>query len=257
MSSHIQVCCRIRPLGTGESPSVKLVSQNVVQAQALSFKLDHAFDSDCSQKDVFCAVVRPMIVDSFKGFNCSLFSYGQTGSGKTHTLFGSPGEENRGIVPRSVLQIFETAEECLGSISVLVRMSVLEIYQEKLRDLLCVSNVNKRDARNPMRIREHADGSVWVEGLEEKIVSSPHEFERFMETATKKRIVGSHSMNNVSSRSHLCCILTLNQTIQASGEKMISKVHLIDLAGSEMVRFVVVLLLPFQISDYNCLGEED
>lgn len=120
-----------------------------------------------------------------------------------------------------------------------VRMSILEVYQEQLKDLLRVSTANgpggSAKDTNGLRIREQIDGTVWVENLTELVVTEDGDFNRLLSGALKRRVVGAHSMNDVSSRSHFCCILNINQVFHATGVKINSKVHFIDLAGSEMV----------------------
>ena len=69
-----------------------------------------------------------------------------------------------------------------------------------------------------------------------------------MGKALKKRASGSHAMNLESSRSHLVCIMNLRQSRPHAGQRISSKIHLIDLAGSEMVR-VLFYVLPF----FSCL----
>jgi hypothetical protein len=115
----------------------------------------------------------------------------------------------------------------------------LEVYQEQLKDLLSVaiSSVGPHQQQSQsLRIREQMDGTVWVEGLSEMIVSNAADFSQLLSNALKRRVVGSHSMNDTSSRSHFCCIISILQVMHATGVKINSKIHFIDLAGSEMVR---------------------
>lgn len=114
-----------------------------------------------------------------------------------------------------------------------IKLSVLEIYQEKLKDLLTPTTSKQSDI-SALRIREQADGLVWVEGLSEVVVSEADSFNKCISLAMKRRVVGAHSMNAVSSRSHLCCVVSLSAAY--GGEhRMNSKLHLVDLAGSETV----------------------
>ena len=275
--SHILVCCRIRPPANGEQPQVRVSSsadkslesgttsdkplsaqQAEITAGDNTFEIDQAFDARHSQKDLFERIVHPIINDSFEGFNVSLFSYGQTGSGKTHTLIGKDGDE-RGIIPRASEAIFARKEKLESSTSpkasCQVKLSVLEIYQERLLDLLDRSSGSGLGAgsigsggsgggggtmgpgpkKASLRLRQQADGAVWVEGLAEVPVVDEAEFDRLLRGALRRRVVGAHNMNDVSSRSHLCCIVAVAQTFHDSGTKINSKLHFIDLAGSEMV----------------------
>jgi hypothetical protein len=243
-----------------------------------NFQMDYAFDNADSQECIFERIVQPLLTDAFAGFNCSLFSYGQTGSGefsyifvlswdllslssgrmlslfvgKTYTLVGnasagsvlSAENKDRGIIPRAAETIF-TKQANLDPQKVMcqVRLSILEVYQEQLKDLLHIPtpsgqnvNLSSKDTSG-LRIREQIDGTVWVENLTELVITEGEEFNRLLNAALKRRVVGAHNMNDVSSRSHFCCILNIQQLFHATGVKINSKVHFIDLAGSEMVSF--------------------
>ena len=211
---------------------------------ALSFVLDDIIMNYLSLflLKVFDGVVRPLLDSSFLGFNCSLFSYGQTGSGKTHTLVGESNGDNRGIIPRSMELIFQKkhhlAQDEEDPKSLNVKISVLEIYKEKLKDLLisntCITSSSKRSM---IRLREHINGTIWVEGLTEYVVENVNDFMKLLSLSLKRRVVGSHNMNQTSSRSHLIFIIHVGITRSNQASKSIaSKIHIIDLAGSEMVR---------------------
>lgn len=136
-------------------------------------------------------------------------------------------------------------------------MSMLEIYQEKLFDLLSDSSsgsnnsnniTNNNNSNNSLRIRELGDGSIFVQGLTESLITTQAEFATLLQTGLKRRVTASHAMNAESSRSHLCVTIYLKQqqTVTNSNggnaskgkvsSKLSSKMHLIDLAGSELVR---------------------
>jgi hypothetical protein len=250
-------------------------------ADRITFTVDNVFDQTSTQSELFASIARPLIEEAFRGFNCTLFSYGQTGSGKTYTLQGKQQsqtavmnaeeyEATRGIVPRTAEAIFKKIKEItfpgngedvtmmnevkdgeskdtIPGVIVEVGLSVMEIYQERLRDLLDkgvatngASSWNAAEGSvagsTNLRIREKIGGSVWVEGLTETIVSDEEAFANALSTALKKRVTGSHAMNSESSRSHLVNIINIRQSHPATGQRIFSKIHLIDLAGSEMVR---------------------
>ena len=66
------------------------------------------------------------------GFNCTIFAYGQTGTGKTFTMEGSLGDMV-GVIPRTFKQIFETIRNGDEGMEYLVRVSMLELYNEQIR----------------------------------------------------------------------------------------------------------------------------
>ena len=268
--SRVRVCCRVRPTFEADSEECIAVAGkdeargvandvSVLISGGATFQIDAAFGQQATQEELFDGVARPLVDEAFRGINCTLFSYGQTGSGKTHTLQGKPGPL-RGILPRAVEAIFQQMAsleaECgqedavggsgsEGGTSCELHVSVMEIYKERLRDLLVsvgpaslTSSWGQGAASSSanLRIRQHADGSVWVEGLTETLVGAEVQFSDLLSGALKKRATGSHAMNSESSRSHLVTILSLRLYKRASGQRVSSKIHLIDLAGSEMVR---------------------
>lgn len=103
------------------------------------------------QKMVFDLVGREILNDAWQGYNVCLFAYGQTGSGKSYSMVGYGA--NKGIVPISCNEIFErikTNPDPLKSFEVSV--SMLEIYNEKVQDLLCPAN--KRPTSG-LKVREN------------------------------------------------------------------------------------------------------
>lgn len=73
-----------------------------------------------------------------EGYNGTIFAYGQTGTGKTHTMEGTGSDI--GIIPRSFKKIFELIKLKSKSTNYIIRVTYLEIYNEKIRDLLVKSN---------------------------------------------------------------------------------------------------------------------
>jgi hypothetical protein len=118
------------------------------------FTFDNVFGPESAQKDVFDAVGVPLVEDILKGYNATIFAYGQTGSGKTHTMMGpSIGDEHlAGIIPRTVGALFEGIAGADANIEFVIKVSYVEIYMERIRDLLDPSHVRDnlavRRARN-------------------------------------------------------------------------------------------------------------
>ena len=235
--SRIAVCCRICPIISPGDCCAIVVNDERDTITALNpniaFKFDRVFATNTSQDEVFTGVAKPLITECFKGINVTLLSYGQTGSGKTYSMQGKDNENESGIIPRAANMIFH--EIAQTNINCEVKLSVLEIYKEKLSDLLS----DNKNSSNSLRIREHGGGgfgtSVWVEGLTETPISNVSEFTSNVNMAYKKRTTASHKMNEQSSRSHLIVVISLKQVLPG-GKRVLSKLHLIDLAGSEMVR---------------------
>lgn len=91
--------------------------------------------------DVF-ADASPLVVSVLDGYNVCIFAYGQTGTGKTFTMEGT--EQNRGVNYRTLEQLFETAKERSETFAYSLSVSVLEVYNEQIRDLLATSPTSKK-----------------------------------------------------------------------------------------------------------------
>merc|ERR1719440_2013827 len=95
------------------------------------YRCDRTFSTEASQEDVYHQAVTPIVDAVFKGYNGAVIAFGQTGSGKTHTMIGDT--RRKGIAPRAVAELFSALEKRPNWT---VEVSVLEIYNERVRDLL-------------------------------------------------------------------------------------------------------------------------
>lgn len=84
----------------------------------------------------------PMVTSVLDGYNVCIFAYGQTGTGKTFTMEGT--ELNRGVNYRTLEQLFKVAEERKDTYTYKISVSVLEVYNEQIRDLLATSSTSKK-----------------------------------------------------------------------------------------------------------------
>ena len=185
-----------------------------------------------SQRLVFEELGQGVLDNAFEGYNCSLFAYGQTGSGKSYSMVGYG--PNRGIVPITCDELFQTVESNSDSnIRFEITFSMLEIYNEQVRDLL-----SKDNPKGGLQVRQNPKlGMFYVENLKKVPVGSYKEIERRMEQGTASRTVASTNMNATSSRAHTVVTITFDQIIKNtdSGQetKKSSVMNLVDLAGSE------------------------
>lgn len=148
-------------------------------------------------------------------------------SGKTHTMMGSSSD--KGLSPRLVEQLFEHIYGTEDNVEFTITVSYIEIYLEKIRDLL---NPQKEN----LKLREggHHEG-IWIEGVTEQYASSYDDVLEIMRNGTANRSVGETRMNQRSSRSHSVFILSLLQRNMTTESRIKSKLVLVDLAGSEKV----------------------
>eukprot|EP00747_Dinoflagellata_sp_TGD_P097561 gnl/TRDRNA2_/TRDRNA2_167168_c0_seq1.p1 gnl/TRDRNA2_/TRDRNA2_167168_c0~~gnl/TRDRNA2_/TRDRNA2_167168_c0_seq1.p1 ORF type:complete len:1064 (+),score=172.38 gnl/TRDRNA2_/TRDRNA2_167168_c0_seq1:94-3285(+) len=217
------------------------------------FKFDHVYDQNSSQPEVYSGTARAAVLSTLQGYNATILAYGPTGTGKTYTMQGARGADadGRGIIPRSMEEIFEHIRHCRDSQSrFLVRASYLQIYNEVLSDLL------KAD-RHQLSIREDRKRGVFVEGLSEWLCRSPGEVQELMERGSAGRATAQTAVNDVSSRSHAVFFVIVEQseedgdwaasTASNSPEEpgdfagsrrcvRIGRLNLVDLAGSERPR---------------------
>ncbi|TMW65880.1 hypothetical protein Poli38472_003645 [Pythium oligandrum] len=153
----VQVSCRLRHEARADEQGATVVSVDdeshpgVVRVRVdgnkasetteeLSFALDRVFPPSITQLQVYDAVARPCVRDLIDGYHCSILAYGQTGSGKTFTTIGGETDESQGLIPRLLHGLFaEIASSQSSEVETTLSASFLEIYQERLRDLLSLS----------------------------------------------------------------------------------------------------------------------
>ncbi|KAK2078107.1 hypothetical protein QBZ16_003975 [Prototheca wickerhamii] len=220
---HVSVAVRFRPMSEreyerGDREVWECHGQEVgiVDADAggmvTKFAYDHVFDGGASNGEVFAEVASPVVAAALDGINGTIFAYGVTSSGKTHTMMGS--REVPGIVPQAMQQIFASIARQGGRTEYTLRLSMMEIYNEVLNDLL-------DPARTNLKLREDPKRGILVDGIcEEAIVSTEHALQ-VIHRGNENRKTAATAFNEGSSRSHTILRLMLN---------------LIDLAGSESAR---------------------
>ncbi|PTB70643.1 kinesin [Trichoderma citrinoviride] len=238
-NNSIKVVARFRPqnrveIESGGKPIVRFDSEDTCtldskEAQG-TFTFDRIFDMSCKQQDIFDYSIRPTVDDILNGYNGTVFAYGQTGAGKSYTMMGSniDDPEQRGVIPRIVEQIFASIMSSPSTIEYTVRVSYMEIYMEKIRDLLAPQNDN-------LPIHEEKNRGIYVKGLLEIYVSSVQEVYEVMRRGGSARMVSATNMNAESSRSHSIFVVTITQKNIESGSAKSGQLFLVDLAGSEKV----------------------
>ncbi|XP_063079873.1 kinesin-like protein KIF13B [Engraulis encrasicolus] len=255
--SNVKVAVRVRPMNRREkdlktkcvvemdgnqtilNPAAGNMGKGDARSQPKVFAYDYCFwsmdESDtekfAGQDVVFECLGESLLDNAFQGYNACIFAYGQTGSGKSYTMMGSV--DRPGLIPRLCSSLFErSAKEQREGESFTVEVSYMEIYNEKVRDLL-----DPKGSRAALRVREHSVLGPYVDGLSRLAVASCKDIESLMSEGNKSRTVAATNMNEESSRSHAVFNIILTHTLQdmqtqTSGEK-VSKLSLVDLAGSE------------------------
>ncbi|KAI0797908.1 kinesin heavy chain [Abortiporus biennis] len=244
-STNIKVVCRFRPTNAIEqreggeivvSFDENLRTVMMKSAQLSSgperdgFTFDRVFPPGTKQHEVFDYGVKETVKDVLDGYNGTVFAYGQTGSGKTFTMMGADidSQDLKGLIPRITEQIFQSIVESDAHLEYLVKVSYMEIYLERIRDLLAPHNDN-------LQVHEEKSKGVYVKGLSDYYVSSAKEVYEIMRQGGNARVVSSTNMNAESSRSHSIFLITINQKNTESGAQKTGNLYLVDLAGSEKV----------------------
>eukprot|EP00392_Amoebophrya_sp_AT5.2_P000602 g603.t1 len=269
-SNNIKVCIRVRPFidrERGEKCIIEMPTRDVIRVldednNAASFSYDRCYWSHskedpqngfADQNTLMEELGMELLNNAVKGYNDTLFAYGQTGSGKTWSVIGGKDMNvDAGLLPRMVQHIFgmlEARTVAEPDWAFQVRVSYLEIYNDKLRDLLNpksnyvgpsfnpAAQMNQKGGQAALEVRQHPKFGIHVPGLTESASTSAQEVMKLMDFGMKARTVAATSMNDRSSRSH--CIFTVNVTqIKGSDPSkpaslLRSKVNLVDLAGSE------------------------
>ncbi|XP_012274731.1 kinesin-like protein KIF13B isoform X2 [Orussus abietinus] len=253
-TDKIKVAVRVRPfnrreLELGTQCVVEMTGQQTIlqhpttldkidRNKPKTFAFDHCFyslvpgaENFASQDVVFDALGRDILDNAFQGYNACIFAYGQTGSGKSYTMMGSG--DNKGIIPRLCDSLFDMiAKQQSSELSYKVEVSYMEIYNEKVHDLL-----DPKPNKQSLKVREHNVLGPYVDGLSQLAVTAFQDIDNLMAEGNKSRTVAATNMNSESSRSHAVFSVILTQTLTdaksgVSGEK-VSRMSLVDLAGSE------------------------
>ncbi|XP_065060807.1 kinesin-like protein KIF16B isoform X2 [Rhopilema esculentum] len=263
--ASVKVAVRVRPLNTREkNMDAKCIIEmegkrtSILNLKLSSYADDHgdkpahgrervkdfffdysywSFDSNAmhfaSQQQVFSDLGKGVLEAASEGYNACIFAYGQTGSGKTHTMMGQPG--NVGLIPRICEGLFHQMRKCGDDgISFRTEVSYLEIYNEKVRDLLRPQS--KRGTTSyTLKVREHPKEGPYVQGLSKHLVNDYEAVETLMAQGNSLRTTASTNMNDTSSRSHAIFTLSYTQAkfYHDMPSETTSKINLVDLAGSE------------------------
>ncbi|GMK54644.1 hypothetical protein CspeluHIS016_0112300 [Cutaneotrichosporon spelunceum] len=239
---NIKVVVRCRPLNSREiargakslirmegnrtildPPEVQTTSARAVEKKSQVFSFDKSYWSASSKDDPRYASQQTLFDDlgvellnhSFEGFNTCIFAYGQTGSGKSYSMMGYG--RDKGIIPLSTSELFRRVEQQAShdpNLTYTVEVSYIEIYNEKVRDLLNPKN------KGNLKVREHPSLGPYVEDLSKLVVENDAQMMTLMDEGNKA-----------------CEDSCLTQKRRDPQRKMVgekvSKISLVDLAGSE------------------------
>ncbi|XP_041830113.1 kinesin-like protein KIF22 [Melanotaenia boesemani] len=238
-TARVRVAVRLRPYmikedEKAEGPCVRGLNSQDLEiinwrnaTETVKYHFDVFHGEQTTQQEVFLSSVKPILPHILKGQNASVFAYGPTGAGKTFTMLGSA--EQPGVIPRAVREVFNlvNAQDEGEGWTYSIGMSYLEIYNEKVLDLL---SPNSHD----LPIREDKDKNILIPGLTHATISSFSDFDKHFIPATLNRTTASTKLNQRSSRSHAILLIKVVRTQHVLPyRQQTSKLYLVDLAGSE------------------------
>jgi centromeric protein E len=181
-----------------------------------------------------------------EGYHGTVFAYGMTGTGKTFSMQGTASSP--GVIPLAITDIFSYIRET-PSREFLLRVSYLEIYNERIHDLLSMSTApgGANATQEEIKLREDSKRGVYASPLKEEIVQSPTQLLRVIARGDQARRTASTQFNARSSRSHAVVQIVVESRERIPGNPSgdakrsglppggvrVSTLSLIDLAGSE------------------------
>uniref|UniRef100_A0A8B9M2D5 Kinesin-like protein n=1 Tax=Accipiter nisus TaxID=211598 RepID=A0A8B9M2D5_9AVES len=250
--ASVKVAVRVRPFNSREmsreskciiqmsGSTTTILNPKQPKETPKSFSFDYSYWSHttpadinyASQKQVYQDIGEEMLQHAFEGYNVCIFAYGQTGAGKSYTMMGKQEKDQQGIIPQLCEDLFSRINDTTNdNMSYSVEVSYMEIYCERVRDLLNPKN------KGNLRVREHPLMGPYVEDLSKLAVTSYNDIQDLMDSGNKARTVAATNMNETSSRSHAVFNIIFTQKrhdaeTDITTEK-VSKISLVDLAGSE------------------------
>uniref|UniRef100_A0A0N4ZBS3 Kinesin motor domain-containing protein n=1 Tax=Parastrongyloides trichosuri TaxID=131310 RepID=A0A0N4ZBS3_PARTI len=203
IKGNIRVFCRIRPFNTGEEYDKNLITTDPFDPDQLTiaadngsnkkYGVDKVFKEQDDQENIY-QEISPVVTSCIDGKNVCIFAYGHTGSGKTYTMDGP--DSNPGIVKRAISELFKILSDQNETLDSKITVSMIEIYNEKIKDLLSPTSEN-------LMLKMGEGGKQEVRGLSEREVKNVNSVEEFIKLGRKNRCVASTAANETSSRSHL------------------------------------------------------
>ncbi|KAM7376607.1 hypothetical protein PAMP_006330 [Pampus punctatissimus] len=204
--------------------------------ECYKFRFQNVFDQAVKQEDIFEKIAKPVADSVLAGYNGTIFAYGQTGSGKTFTITGGAERySDRGIIPRTLSYLYQCFSQDSSSVYT-THISYLEVYNETGYDLLDSRNEASRLEDLPkVMIMEDPDQNIHLRNLSLQQSANEEEALNLLFLGDTNRMIAETPMNQASTRSH--CIFTVHLCRREPGSATMrrSKLHLVDLAGSDRV----------------------
>jgi len=240
LKGNIRVFCRVRyddrvkcvlgfPDEKGLGTPTEIVCPNPRDpTEKKKFEFDRVFSPASTQQEVFDDT-EPIMTSCVDGYNVCILAYGQTGSGKTFTMMGTV--DNPGVNRRCVQELIRVCRD-RESVDYTIKVSLMEIYNEKFVDLLSDLPVEQQDCELRMHPKTKAG---FVTNVTERVIENTEDVVKTLADGEVNRSTASTKMNSVSSRSHLLLQLLIEGRDKVSGQVTRGKLTMVDLAGSERI----------------------
>jgi len=250
---NVIVSVRVRPDNSGHDPTTAEGEWMVDGRRSLiayrgkegvDYHFDNVFGTYDDNTTVYNSAAKRLVRRVMEGYHGTVFAYGMTGTGKTFSMQGTA--TNAGIIPKAITDIFSYIRETPQR-EFLLRVSYLEIYNEKINDLLAAPANGGPAPQEEIKLREDSRRGVYASPLKEEIVQSPTQLLRVIHRGDMSRRTGSTQWNARSSRSHAVVQIVVESRERVSNGSSqeskrvamlpsgvrVSTLSLIDLAGSE------------------------
>lgn len=237
---------------SAEPPCVRVSRPLTADASFPAFDAVYAAQTGDRPDELYAVHVSPLVAGLFSGFNATVFAYGQTSAGKSYTMHH--------VTAQAASQLFETKRELetKGNVNVTVRVGFVEIYRERIRDLVDGTRAPLGVVDVQVRERKAARGkgkgktapSVFLDGAKERCVTEEGDLMDIIREGALVRQTASTGMNASSSRSHSIITITVQlepldagdgKAGPAEAQCLSAKLHLVDLAGSERAKRTAVV----------------
>lgn len=240
LRGNIRVLCRCRPPTDREQSMTQEDGSGICvsfpaddeinvfneKRKEKNWEFDRVFSLESTQEEVY-AEVSPLVTSVLDGYNVCIFAYGQTGTGKTYTMNGP--NSNAGVNMRALTELLDRSRARRDEVVDEVNVSILEIYNEQIQDLLSNDVGSKK-----LEIRQGPNG-MYVTDLTIVPVESIEKVKQLMDLGDANRASASTNMNEHSSRSHSILSVYITSRNVTTGVVSRGKLHLVDLAGSERI----------------------
>ncbi|XP_047328480.1 kinesin-like protein KIN-10B [Impatiens glandulifera] len=188
-----------------------------------SIKLDHCYEQDVGNEDMFVKEIKPLVSEVFDGQKSTVIAFGARSSGKTYTIQGF--EENPGLAALTMAEVLLMAEKT-GN---LVAVSYYEVLQDHVYDLL-------QTGRPEIQVFENAQGKIQFKGLSQVNITSFSQFKKLYFTGIVPRKTQQKVPLELPQMSHKVLVVLISSVDENSANKPIGRINFVDLAGYEDAR---------------------